>query len=179
MDTKNMFQWNKTESTENVSKYTPSSSQKKRAVMMYLFFGIMVTITKKEINSFEYYHLKQSSGRWILFFLVLVFDIVLLFIPIIKYIWLIPLLVLVWVWVISTKQAWEWKYFVDKKDSPLALFSWIGNRFIDLFEIKVNTTNTNLDSKDQSLDASIDLWSDNQTNIISESDIETDLNKQQ
>jgi len=79
---------NSNDTTQNIdsTKYVPGSSDKKRAIMMYLFFGIMVTLTKKELNSFEYYHLRQSAGRWILFLLILVFDVVLLFIPVIKYI---------------------------------------------------------------------------------------------
>jgi len=140
-----MFQSIGTKNTEDIWKYVPTSSEKKRAIMMYLFFGIMVSITKKEMNSFEYYHLKQSSGRWILFLLVLVFDIVLLLIPVLKYFGLIPLLVLFWTWIINVKQARDWKYFIDKRNSPLALFSWIGNRFIELFEISVDIPKTNLD----------------------------------
>lgn len=128
------------DSTKNniVIEYIPSSSDKKRAVMMYLFLGIMVWVTKKNINTFEYYHLKQASGRWILFLFILIFDAVLLFIPVIKYLGLIPLIILLTIWVISIKQARDGKYFVNKKDSPLALFSWVGAWFLDLFELDVN-----------------------------------------
>lgn len=157
------------------TKYIPSSSDKKRAIMMYLFFGIMVSISKKNLNKFEYYHLKQASGRWIIFLLILVFDVVLLFIPVIKYLGLIPLIVLLVALIISAKQARDGKYFVDKKDSPLALFSWVGGWFIDLFEIGVNTTNTPGDSI-------TDLPNQNQTEIQNESpsksDIEIDLQDQ-
>jgi len=113
----------KTEKNIDTAKYVPSSSDKKRAIMMYLFFGIMVSMSKKNLNNFEYYHLKQASGRWIIFLLILVFDVVLLFIPVIKYLGLLPLIVLLVALVISAKQARDGKYFVDKKDSPLALFS--------------------------------------------------------
>ena len=128
------------DSTKNniVIEYIPSGSDKKRAVMMYLFLGIMVWVTKKNINTFEYYHLKQASGRWILFLFILIFDAVLLFIPVIKYLGLIPLIILLTIWVISIKQARDGKYFVNKKDSPLALFSWVGAWFLDLFELDVN-----------------------------------------
>ena len=122
----------------DTSIYTPSSSDKKRAVMMYLFLGIMVWITKKNINSFEYYHLKQASGRWTLFLLILVFDAVLLFVPVIKYLWLIPLIVLFVLWIINVKQARDGKYFVNSKSSPLALLSWVGGWFLDLFEVSVD-----------------------------------------
>lgn len=166
-----MFQSIGVKNTESVWKYVPSSSEKKRAVMMYLFFGIMASVTKKEISAFEYYHLKQASGRWILFLLVLVFDVVLLFLPILKYFWLIPLIVLVWAWIINVKQAWDWKYFIDRVKSPLAIFSWVGNRFIELFEISVNTPKTDLD----------DISSINLDEIVDtptgQTDIEMDLDK--
>jgi len=143
-----------TNKSVDTSIYTPSSSDKKRAVIMYLFLGIMVWITKKNINSFEYYHLKQASGRWILFLLILVFDVVLLFVPIIKYLWLIPILVLLVLWIINVKQARDGKYFVNSKASPLALLSWVGGWFLDLFEVNLdhNTTNKNEIISDIELD---------------------------
>ncbi len=180
MEIKNILQSDDVKDTENTFIYMPSSSEKKRAIMMYLFFGIMVSITKKDMNSFEYYHLKQSSGWRILFLLVLVFDVVLLFLPIIKYLWIIPLLILVVAWVINVKQARDWKYFIDKKESFLALFSWIGNRFIELFEISVNIPKNVWEDSDK------DILPDQlpQNDIISEninnsekSDIEMDLDK--
>jgi len=163
MEIKNMFQLGDLDKNKNISKYIPSSSEKKRAVMMYLFFGIMVSITKKEMNIFEYYHLKQSSGRWILFLFVLIFDVVLLFVPVLKYLWLIPLILLVVCWFISTKQARDGKYYIENKDSYLAIFSWIGNWFIELFEISVDIP--------KSLD-----WVD-VVNDDTQSDIEKDLDK--
>ena len=53
-----------TESVErDVSKqiYVPSSTEKKRAVMMYLLMGIIVIAFNNKKNSdFEQFHLKQS-----------------------------------------------------------------------------------------------------------------------
>ncbi|HKL44601.1 MAG TPA: hypothetical protein VJ892_04995 [Candidatus Absconditabacterales bacterium] len=165
----------KTEKNIDTAKYVPSSSDKKRAIMMYLFFGIMVSMSKKNLNNFEYYHLKQASGRWIIFLLILVFDVVLLFIPVIKYLGLLPLIVLLVALVISAKQARDGKYFVDKKDSPLALFSGVGGWFIDLFEISVTTPQMDSDSIS-------DLPNQDQKNTTEEDssklDIELDLQDQ-
>lgn len=159
----------------DTTKYIPSSSDKKRAIMMYLFFGIMVSMSKKTLNNFEYYHLKQASGRWIIFLLILVFDVVLLFIPVIKYLGLIPLIVLIVVLVISAKQARDGKYFINKKDSPLALFSWVWGWFIDLFEIGVSTPKTDMDSiSDLPDQTQTDIQKDNSP----KSDIEMDLENQ-
>jgi len=49
-----------TQKTEDENKYIPGSSEKKRACVMYLFFGILVSLSKKEFNPFEFYHLKQA-----------------------------------------------------------------------------------------------------------------------
>jgi hypothetical protein len=50
----------KNQKTEEENKYIPGSSEKKRASMMYLFFGIIVSLSKKEFSPFELYHLRQS-----------------------------------------------------------------------------------------------------------------------
>lgn len=134
MEIKNLFQSNATD-TENTNKYMPGSLEKKRAVMMYLFFGIMVSLAKENISVFEHYHLKQASGWRMVFFLVLVFDMVLLFLPIIKYLWIIPLLFLLVIRIISVKHAWEWKYFESSKDSIVSKISVLWAWFINLFEI--------------------------------------------
>ena len=65
MEIKNPFQ--SATNTKTSDKYMPGSVEKKRAIMMHLFFGIMVSISKKDISEFEYYHLKQASGWWICF----------------------------------------------------------------------------------------------------------------
>ncbi len=169
MKIKNPFQSTATNVKAMDNNYMPSSLEKKRAIMMYLFFGIMVSIAKKDISIFEHYHLKQASGRWIVFFLVLVFDMVLLFLPIIKYLWVIPLLILLTVWIISVKQAWDGKYFTNSKESFVANFSALWSWFIELFEIPSP-------SKPHNLPTTSDIESDiqNQTN---KSEIEKDLEK--
>jgi hypothetical protein len=83
MEIKDIIQ-NKTPEEETTPVYIPSSSEKKRAVLMYLLIGIMVYLSKKDVNKFEYYHLKQATGRRILFLFACVICIVLLFIPVIK-----------------------------------------------------------------------------------------------
>lgn len=182
MEIKNLFQSDNLWGTENVFKYIPSSSEKKRAIMMYLFFGIMVSITKKDISSFEYYHLKQASGRRILFLFVLIFDVVLLYLPFLKYLWIVPFLILLIAWIINVKRARNWKYFIDKRDSLFDIFSWIGNWFIDLFEISVDTSSSTStftkenNSQDQNTKSTdLDITLSNKPKKIS--DIEMDLEK--
>ena len=42
------------------TSYLPSGAEKKRAVIMYLLFGVIIAISNKKVNVFEYFHLKQS-----------------------------------------------------------------------------------------------------------------------
>lgn len=121
--------------------YVPNSSEKKRAIMMYLFFGIMVWISKKEMDPFEYFHLKQASGRRIFFFLVLIIAIVMMFLPLVKYIVFVPLLVMVIARGIFMKQAWDGKYSQDIKQSAINIFAAIGWWLLNLFEIEVKMPN--------------------------------------
>lgn len=121
--------------------YIPNSSEKKRAIMMYVFFGIMVGISKKEMNPFEYFHLKQASGRRIFFLFVLVLSVVMMFLPLIKYIVFIPLLAMVIARGIFLKQAWDGKYSQDIKQSAINIFAALGWWLLNLFEIEVKMPN--------------------------------------
>lgn len=137
MEIKNLIQKKENINTDT-PVYIPSSSEKKRVVLMYLFVGIMVYLSKKEINTYEYYHLKQSSWWWILFLFAFIISIVLLFIPVINIFWILLLLFFLISWVIGIKQAWDWKYLVQKKISFMELFYWVWNWFLWLFEIGFN-----------------------------------------
>ena len=118
--------------------YVPSSLEKKRAILMYLFFGIIIFIGKKEMSIFEYFHLRQALWRSILFVLFLIFSLVLFFLPIIKHLWLLIILIIVFVWVSFVLNVWKGKYTVPWwEKSPLALFVWIGEWIINLFEIQI------------------------------------------
>lgn len=161
MEVKDIIE-NKDTNQDNTLKYMPSSSEKKRAVMMYLFFGIMVYLSKKDVTVFEYYHLKQASGRWILFLLVLVLDIVLLFIPVLKILWLLPIIALVAVWALAVKQARDWKYSDWTKPSFMDFFAWVWNRFIELFELNVHEVDP-MDNMQPDIEK--DIQSNNQPDI--------------
>jgi len=117
--------------------YIPGSSEKKRVIMMYFFFGILVYLSKTDITEYEYSHLKQSTWWWIFVIPMLVLS----FIPVIKYLSLIALILLLVVWGISVKYARSGKVLSEKANPALVLFAGVGNRFLDLFEIKNRLTN--------------------------------------
>jgi len=41
-------------------QYIPSSVEKKKALMMYFLFGIIIVIANKKVNDFEFFHVKQA-----------------------------------------------------------------------------------------------------------------------
>jgi len=41
-------------------QYIPSSVEKKRAIIMYMLFGVMMMFNKAQMSVFEFYHLAQS-----------------------------------------------------------------------------------------------------------------------
>lgn len=125
-----------TQTTEDENKYIPGSSEKKRACMMYLFFGIIVSLSKKDFSPFEFYHLRQSMWLWILILPVVLIS----FIPVIRWISIIVLVVLLGILGFSFANAWSWKYFDESNKSVLALFSGLWWWFLDLFELWIKST---------------------------------------
>ncbi len=121
------------ESSQNV--YIPSSVEKKRALMMYLFFGIIISIVNKKVNDFEYFHLKQSMGWWMLFILSVLISAIILFIPIIKIVWILWLLLVIWILVFFIKQVWSGKYYTDQTKYIFGIFPSLGYWLITLFDI--------------------------------------------
>lgn len=121
------------------NKYIPGSSEKKRAILMYLFLWIvLVSAGKNPINRFEYAHFKQALGWWVLFFWVLMTNIVLLFLPILKWLSILLIIAILGVSGFFVKQAWDWKYYVLKQESPLFVFQWLGAWILNLFDLELN-----------------------------------------
>ncbi|MFZ2150698.1 MAG: hypothetical protein WAZ12_03250 [Candidatus Absconditicoccaceae bacterium] len=127
--------------------YVPSSLEKKRAILMYLFFGIIIFIGRKEMSIFEYFHLRQALGWSVLFILFLILSLILFFLPVIKYLGLLIILIIISVWILFVLDAWKGKYDVlGGEKSPLALFRGIGEWIINLFEIQIKVYPTQADN---------------------------------
>ena len=104
---------------------------------MYFFVGIVVALSQEKVSPYEFFHLKQALGWWMLFFISMMIGIIFIFIP---YLWIIPvvlfLLYLV-VWIIFLKQAWEGKYTLGEDKVLLPVFAGLGERIVSIFEIDV------------------------------------------
>ena len=116
--------------------YVPSSTEKKRAVMMYLLIGIIVVAFNNQKKSdFEQFHLKQSLGWWAVFLLLIVVTSIFMFIPLIKYIPIFIVVIMVVFLAIFVKSARDGKYSIAQ-DNKLAVFLGLGDWIMTLFEIK-------------------------------------------
>jgi hypothetical protein len=105
--------------TPNIrDNYVPSSSEKKQAVLMYLFVGLLLSLQQQDVSPYMHHHIKQAMGRIVLLILVIFLDVVLFifglifgkFFSILGGIITIPVLIL---GIACIKQAYEGKYQWD------------------------------------------------------------------
>jgi phosphatidylserine synthase len=121
-------------------EYVPSSVERKKAVLMYFFVGIVVALSQEKISPYEFFHLKQALGRWMVFFITMMICIIFIFIP---YLWVIPVilfLIFLVIWILFTKQAWEGKFVVGNDKVMLPVFSGLGEWVSSIFELDVEKT---------------------------------------
>jgi hypothetical protein len=126
---------------QNNNVYIPSSSERKKCVLMYVLFWILMMMNKKDVTVFEYRHLKQSIWRWVLFLMVFILSVVFIFVPYIKLLWILPLFMMVWIRLYFIFQVWSWKYLIWKSDS-LWFFGWLGWWILWLFESDIKVTDS-------------------------------------
>ncbi len=120
----------------NAQVYIPSSTEKKRAVMMYLLIGvIVVAFNNQKKSDFEQFHLKQALGWRAVFLLLIVVTSIFMFIPIIKYIPILVVVVMVGFLWFFIKKARDGQYSIST-DNKLAIFLWLGEWILNLFEVK-------------------------------------------
>lgn len=123
-----------TQSSKEV--YIPSSTEKKRAVMMYLLIGIIVVAFNNQKKSdFEAFHLKQALGRWAVFLLLIVVTSIFILLPIIKYLPIFAVIVMILFVGIFIKRARDGKYSIAE-ENKLAIFYALGGWIMTLFEVK-------------------------------------------
>lgn len=121
--------------------YVPSSTEKKRAVMMYLLIGvIVVALNNQKKSDFEQFHLKQALGRRAIFLLLVVVTSILMFLPIIKYLPIFVVAIMVVFLAIFMKRARDGKYSISE-ENKLAIFVGLGERILTLFEVKQEEKN--------------------------------------
>ena len=119
--------------------YVPSETERKRVVIYYCLIGILFALSNDKLSKYEYYHLKQAVGWWIVFFVVFVILSVFIFLP---WLWIISwvgMLALIWIWIFFIIQGWQGRYTVQinwEKKVPFAVFAWLGYWLLELFNKK-------------------------------------------
>lgn len=118
-------------------QYVPSSVERKKALLMYFFVGIVVALSKETISVYEFFHLKQALGRWTVFFICMVVGIIFVFVP---YLWVVPVVLFLFfmvIWVLFVKQAREGSFTIQQDKVLMPFFGWIGGWIVAIFELDI------------------------------------------
>ncbi|MDR0860641.1 MAG: hypothetical protein LBO09_06830 [Candidatus Peribacteria bacterium] len=133
--------------------YLPSSAEKKQAVMMYLFVGLLLSLQQQDVSPYMHHHIKQSMGWIVLLVLIIFLDVILFifgllfgkFFSILGGIITIPVLIL---GILCIKQAYDGKYQRDTNGATkffsgfAGLGSWVLNLFdADHYQSKIGLEN--------------------------------------
>ncbi|MDR2190684.1 MAG: hypothetical protein LBP53_05925 [Candidatus Peribacteria bacterium] len=121
--------------------YLPSSSEKKQAVLMYMFVGLLLSLGQQEVSPYMHHHIKQSMG-WIVLLVTTIFLDVMLFIfgtilwsgfSVLAGLITIPILVL---GILCVKQARDGNYQRDTNGAMkfFSGFAGLGSRVLNLFD---------------------------------------------
>lgn len=119
--------------------YVPSETEMKRVIMYYFLLWILFALSSNHLSKYEYYHLKQAIGWWIVFFLVFVIYMFVIWIPLIRWIPVLMMVLLLGILAFFIYQVVQRKYTVvinNKEKVPLAIFAWIWNWLLELFDKK-------------------------------------------
>lgn len=117
--------------------YVPSSVERKKAVLMYFFVWIVLSLSKQKASVYEFFHLKQALWRWMVFFFTMMVSLIMVFIP---YMRVLPILVFLWfmvVWFLFVKQAYEWRYVIDDDKVVLPFYAWLWGWAVSIFELDI------------------------------------------
>ena len=126
------------QSSEQKVSYVAWSAEKKKSVMMYLWLGIVLSLSRDSMSVFEYFHLRQSLGWWMIFMIVILISIILMFLPLIRLLWwlvIVAMLVIGWLF---AKQARDGVYFARIDAGLLPLFVGVGWWVLQMFEISIH-----------------------------------------
>ncbi len=89
---------------------------------MYLWIGLLLSLSKADMSRFEYFHLRQALGRWLVFMLVLLVSVILLFLPIIWFIGRLVIVAMLIIVCLFIKQAWDGIAYDTVESAKIPLF---------------------------------------------------------
>lgn len=126
---------NEYEQIENLidEGYVPSALERKKAVLMYFFVGIVASLSHESRSEYEEFHIRQAMWRWTVVFVGIVLGIGFIFIP---YAWVIPVfffLCFMVIWIVFVKQAYEWRFTIDADKVLMPVFASFGWWIMEIF----------------------------------------------
>ncbi len=125
------------QSSQISMSYIAWSAEKKKCVMMYLWLGIVLSVSRDTMSVFEYFHLRQSLGRRMVFMIVVLLSIVLMFLPLIWFVWWLAIVAMLAVGWFFGKQAWDGQYYDKVENATLPLFVGMWWWILQMFDIQI------------------------------------------
>lgn len=120
--------------------YVPSSSEKKQAVLMYMFVGLLLSMGKQEVSPYTYHHLKQAMGRLVLLVAIVFLDVILvllgMFLSLFSRLAVIITLPVLVIGILCVKQARDGKYHWNSQGALrfFWFFAGLGTWVLNLFD---------------------------------------------
>lgn len=126
-------------------KYIPTSVERRKAILTYLFVWVILILSKKKTTIYEKFHLCQSLWRRVVFFIMIIGSIFLLLFPYIRIIPIILIVIMMIIWTLFTRQAWNWEYIDQARWENIFLpfFNWLWTWIVEIFELELEDSNDN------------------------------------
>jgi hypothetical protein len=96
--------------------YIPSALERKKSLMMYMVWGVLLSLSQQKASLYEQFHLKQALGWWTMFFVLIIPSLILFFLPWVKIIPLLIYMALFVVWILFFIQARHGTYTSFSRD---------------------------------------------------------------
>lgn len=118
--------------------YLPSSSERKRAITAYLLIGLFFFSGKEDLTVYEYFHYKQAIGRYMSTMALLLFQLMLVWIPVLRWLPFLFVLANLVIVVIFVFGAWKGQYThnVLQEKRWKMFYADLGGRLLGIFDIK-------------------------------------------
>lgn len=118
--------------------YLPSSSERKRAITAYLLIGLFFFSGKEDLTVYEYFHYKQAIGWYMSTMALLLLQLMLVWIPVLKWLPFLFVLANLIILVIMVFKAWKGEYTNDlfQEKRWKIFYADLGGRILSIFDIK-------------------------------------------
>lgn len=128
-------------------KYLPSSVEKKKVVLFYLFLWLLWSMQAKEMSVYEFFHFRQAIWWWMWFIILVMATFILMIIPVVKILVFLLVISALFVNVYYVYKALDGEYYHKIEDAFLPVFVGIGSWMMWVFDIKIKVREIDEDDK--------------------------------